>query len=1329
MNRAASGGVRPVLWALLNRLVTVVWISALTLLMLAALYVGLGRQVMANLHHFEAEIETALTQVLGRPVHLSDLSGDWQGLDPVLRVGEMAVGEKGRADASLGQLKMRLDSWASLVRLRLVFRELRASGAEATLVQQSDGGVAVAGLWQPSESGDEPRGPADAASDALAALDGHLGEWIDQAGRLLSDPVVTLTDLRLRVEPTSGEPVSLSVPAMDVRFEDGLFSASGHLVGGGDDRRRIGAFALEGRHLLSSGFTGDLFLDLDSAGIFNNLLTPYEWRGLAVESLNARAETWLKFRRAQLQRVRMSLRLPELGLASPVAPVARLRDLSADLLWRHTDAGWLLETRGSAFRWGEQEAGAFSARAERTSAGLTVAAQGLDLGAASSLVRHSGLLPKEEQERLAGHDPTGLMEHLEITVPDNGDWRLRGAFKDIAVAAVEGAPSGSGLDGYLETGPRQGRVTLESGPARIGFPELFHTDWRFQRLAGRIHWSRRSDGWEVAARRLVGRHEGMDASGGFRLRLHEGSTDTLSLRVGIAGGRTGMLGRFVPRKRVPPELYSFLTEAVGRGTVTRGWYYGHGDIGGDDADETARDRAFTSSMAYRFRDTELTYDPEWPALEGAAGQVRVQGDEGHIRLDEGVVAGVELEPSQIRVTDEDGEGLRVDVDTAARRDGELLTEQWRNSPLAEVAGDWLGDLRVTGSSHVDLSLSLWPGQARDPKMDLRFALSDGHVRFAPAALEWRDVNGPIRFSTDDGFGNTDLDARFMGEPVTLQVRDGPKQAPVFRQQGRLAVPGLAEWLGEPLPRVSGRLDYSAAFRPTEGPSLRLDGDLAGLVLDWPAPFSKEAGDDHSLTTQVDFGGADSEAVRIEGDWEPLGAFRLVVRDGVVERGRIGLGVRRTELPKEPVLSITGNLPGADLKQWWRAMADVPAGEEAAAGQGAAPERFDLPPLRVELGIGEPRFSNWALSPLRILAEADLRGGWQVRLDSDWISGTVGNGGERALAVDLDHLVLPETAPDGGEAPELDSGTLSSGARDWPDMGIRIGRLVVGDRRLTDLSLMLVPDGSRIRVDPLAFTMGDLVVDGNLTWQPTANSGVTEFSGTLDGGDLKGLEALIGRTMVPISSQRTEASLNMAWPGGPTDFSLSGLRAAMDFRLEDGIIDQDIEGARVFRVFGLLNTDTLWRRLQLDFSDVYESGVPFDHIEGEVLIHEGRLIFDPAVSIQAPSGGFRMSGEADLISEALDMRLVVVLPVTQNLPLAAVLFGYAPPIGGALFVLDKVFGGILSRVTSATYTVEGTWSNPEVELRNLFDTESDLESYERPEVGVEAPERPAGEIKR
>jgi uncharacterized protein YhdP len=96
--------------------------------------------------------------------------------------------------------------------------------------------------------------------------------------------------------------------------------------------------------------------------------------------------------------------------------------------------------------------------------------------------------------------------------------------------------------------------------------------------------------------------------------------------------------------------------------------------------------------------------------------------------------------------------------------------------------------------------------------------------------------------------------------------------------------------------------------------------------------------------------------------------------------------------------------------------------------------------------------------------------------------------------------------------------------------------------------------------------------------------------------------------------------------------------------------------------------------------------------------------DPELQLAGPSGAFKLSGTTNMSNESLNMRLVVVLPVTQNLPLAALLMGAGAPIGGALFVLDKVLGDPLSRLTSATYDVTGSWSDPKVDLRGVFDTD-------------------------
>ena len=97
-----------------------------------------------------------------------------------------------------------------------------------------------------------------------------------------------------------------------------------------------------------------------------------------------------------------------------------------------------------------------------------------------------------------------------------------------------------------------------------------------------------------------------------------------------------------------------------------------------------------------------------------------------------------------------------------------------------------------------------------------------------------------------------------------------------------------------------------------------------------------------------------------------------------------------------------------------------------------------------------------------------------------------------------------------------------------------------------------------------------------------------------------------------------------------------------------------------------------------------------------------LTLDPELQIVGPSGAFKFSGTTDMARETLDMNMVVVLPLTQNLPLAAVLLGAGAPIGGALFVLDKILGDPLSKLTSASYRVNGSWDQPEVRLKRVFD---------------------------
>ena len=86
---------------------------------------------------------------------------------------------------------------------------------------------------------------------------------------------------------------------------------------------------------------------------------------------------------------------------------------------------------------------------------------------------------------------------------------------------------------------------------------------------------------------------------------------------------------------------------------------------------------------------------------------------------------------------------------------------------------------------------------------------------------------------------------------------------------------------------------------------------------------------------------------------------------------------------------------------------------------------------------------------------------------------------------------------------------------------------------------------------------------------------------------------------------------------------------------------------------------------------------------------------------------QLDGQLDLPAGSIDMGMLVTLPVTNNLPLAAIIAG-APYIGGVLFLADKILGDRVARFASVKYRISGDWQQPTIEFDRAFDNEAALE---------------------
>ena len=92
--------------------------------------------------------------------------------------------------------------------------------------------------------------------------------------------------------------------------------------------------------------------------------------------------------------------------------------------------------------------------------------------------------------------------------------------------------------------------------------------------------------------------------------------------------------------------------------------------------------------------------------------------------------------------------------------------------------------------------------------------------------------------------------------------------------------------------------------------------------------------------------------------------------------------------------------------------------------------------------------------------------------------------------------------------------------------------------------------------------------------------------------------------------------------------------------------------------------------------------------------QGVFVTREPLRIEGPSTLVELDGTLDMAKDQINAQLLVSLPVSNNLPLAALIAG-APAIGGALFVVDKLLGDRVARMASVKYHVNGPWQNPQI----------------------------------
>lgn len=295
---------------------------------------------------------------------------------------------------------------------------------------------------------------------------------------------------------------------------------------------------------------------------------------------------------------------------------------------------------------------------------------------------------------------------------------------------------------------------------------------------------------------------------------------------------------------------------------------------------------------------------------------------------------------------------------------------------------------------------------------------------------------------------------------------------------------------------------------------------------------------------------------------------------------------------------------------------------------------------------------------------------------------------------------PEMAVSADSSPQLSTDSTDSTVNvavnlpaNLPPIAIDAEDFMINGKSFGTLVLQGTPVGEDYKIQILSIKSKDINIQGDGLWRRSSGKNVSEMNFTLDASKFDILTGKIG-----IDPGVKDAPLNfigdISWPGAPYEFVLGNLNGKASFELGKGNLTEISDrGARIFSLFSL---DSLVRRLSLDFSDVFGSGLYFNSFKGSLDLNDG-LVKTSDTEMDALIGQIKIKGYTDLKTQRLNYDIRLIPQLVSSVP-ALVLLGLGPaawPLGLGAFALTKVLNPVMAVISELRYKVTGTMDDPKV----------------------------------
>ena len=1251
-------------------------ISAVVLV-ITALYVSVGRELTPLIAEYRVELQNKARDALGMPLTIGSLEGSWSGMAPVLMAHDVMVGEGNHA-LRLDQVQVVPDVWSSLLHRDIRIAHLQLNGLQISARQDKAGHWALEGL--PVQD-DQPLDPE---------------QLLNQLQRVAK---LSVLDSQVTLEPYKHAPMTLTYVGLtlDVGASDQRLDARLTLPDGQPLALSVKT-QIEASHWRDAAAQAYVSLPQSdwAQWLPASLINPWK-----VSELKAGGELWFNWSKGSVQSAVARLNAPTVRGAYAERKAQTFENLTLRAWVERGEQGFNVVLDSLAMNLGDkrwetrmqlQQFAANDPAQER----WHLQADHIDLTPLTALMDSLAPVPPAAAKVIDQLNVTGTLRNVlaDYRPHATDDQKLSFAanLQQVGFNATHGAPAARNVSGLISGDLGKGELRLDSKDFSLHLDPIFAKPWQYLQANALLKWTLDQNTFTLIAPyiKVLGEEGKVAADFLIRIHLDHSSEDYMDLRVGLTDGD----GRFTPKylpKVLSPALSEWLSTAIIKGAVEEGFFQYQGSLS-HDAVAAARN----ISLFFKVHGVELAFQPGWPHVREVAGDVFIEDSGVRIMASKGLlldtkVRNVAVSIAHVPTGKVSHLLLNGDFDGGLGDGLKILQE----APIgtAETFAGWQGEGPLKGRVDLDIPLE----KSVEPKILVDFNTDKARLKISDPEFELTQLKGAFRFDSNKGLSGKGISARAFDRPVTAQIYADGKSGRLNTRvvaNGQVGVKQLTDWLkfNQPIP-VSGVLPYQLQLTLDGADSqLRVNSNLRGAVIDLPAPFGLAANEARDTVFRMTLQGAER---RYWFDYGDLANLTFASPHGKFEdgRGELFLGGGTPVLPTTKGLRIRGVLSELEIAPW-QALVERYAGKNPG---GSAKQMLSSADFKVGKLIGFGTQLDQVSLNMKRTGSA-----WGLQIDSKQAVGAVRlpDSSSAPIVVTMQTIRLPAPDPKAVTDENAPDPLASVDPRKIPALDIIIRQLYQGSDLLGAWSLNIRPTSRGIKLNSLNLGLKGLLLDGSGGWEGVAGASNSWYQGRLGGRNLA--DVLKNWGFAPsVTSEDFHVNVDGRWPGSPAWIGLKRFSGTLDASLNKGQFMEVDGSAQVLRIFGLLNFNAIGRRLRLDFSDLFGKGLSYDRVKGVLNATNGVYSTSKPILMTGPSTNLELNGTLNMVTDQVNAKLLVTLPVTNNLPLAALLVG-GPAAGGAMFLLNKLIGDQVSRFASVQYSIQGPWTDPKITFDKPFE---------------------------